>query len=479
MSPASFVEVLSLPPSRRGSGSSTNNDPGPCCRTLAVASSASNCAVASAAGQEEPSRLDCSYVAFDEFDGLTTSEATFSLVNTVVGVGVLSVPYAFRLSGYVTLLVMAAVIAVTWYTASLLGSSSVLAASSEAAKRAPPKSRDYIFLAYVAFGAAGRKIMMVITGLELWFALLTFIIMNGVNAAILWPEIGNGAFTIIGAGMAGAMVFLPLRVYSYVSIVSTAALLLAACALVGCAAEMRLWANPYQAMGEDALISVRNVPRSAGIIVFCFAGHPCFPVIHECMRERRSWGVAVGLTFLSALIYYGGLGVFGYVVFGPELEPSFTQNIARESHALFWRNVSVLAFMVKIQLTAPVLMNAVLVSLWAPEEDGSEWPAGRVALLVALVAITSLVCLFCTNSVAAVASLTGSLFVMATSVIFPVVLHLKLSYLYGQRAEPRRVNVARWSVAIALLLAGVLEAAVGTALAVSDLLATGPKASST
>lgn len=409
----------------------------------------------------------------DALNTLKMSEATFNLVNTVVGVGVLSVPYAFRLSGYITLLVMAFTILVTWYTAKLLGASSVLAASSEIATWVPPKSRDYIFLAYVGFGSWGKRVMMTITAMEMWFAVVTFIVMNGVNGAILWPKIGNGLVIVVSAVSAGFMVFLPMRVYSYVSLISTGALLLAGCALVGAAASMPYWANPYQTTGEDSLMTLRNVPRSAGILVFCFAGHPCFPVIHECMREKKAWGGAVGLTFMTAFFYYAGLGVFGYIVFGTGLEASFTENIAAVKHALFWKNVSVLAFLVKIQLTTPVIMNAIMVSLWAPGSNSPEWPPGRVALLFTLVAFTAIVCYFCANSVASVASLSGSLFVMSTSVIFPVVVHMRLSYLYGKRTESTWSKVVRWCIAIGLLMVSFGEVVAGTALAAADLLAAG------
>ncbi|CAK0886585.1 unnamed protein product [Prorocentrum cordatum] len=90
--------------------------------------------------------------------------------------------------------------------------------------------------------------------------------------------------------------------------------------MVGAAFSMPSWANPYNHLGQPALVQLRNVPRSVGIIVFCFAGHPCFPIVHECMRDPRRWRASVGFTFLLALLFYGGLGVFGYLVFGGSLE---------------------------------------------------------------------------------------------------------------------------------------------------------------
>ncbi len=44
--------------------------------------------------------------------------------------------------------------------------------------------------------------------------------------------------------------------------------------------------------------------------------------VHECMRDRAQWVPSVTLTFCLAFLYYGGLGIFGYNVFGMDLEAS-------------------------------------------------------------------------------------------------------------------------------------------------------------
>lgn len=82
---------------------------------------------------------------------------------------------------------------------------------------------------------------------------------------------------------------------------------------------------------------------------------------------------------------------------------------------------------------------------------------------------TVLVALACADAVAIVASLTGSLLTMTTSVLFPAVAHCALSR--------RQAKVSRWCGAnlihLSVFIFGVVMAFLGTLLAVQDLVAKG------
>merc|ERR1711972_786220 len=122
-------------------------------------------------------------------------------------------------------------------------------------------------------------------------------------------------------------------------------------------------------------------------------------------------------------------------VFGVDLEASFTENIAELNDTMIFRTFAAGGFLVKIQLTAPLLLNAIMVSVSAPSFQEPEWPARRVLALAALSIFTGLTAAAFADEVAAVASLTGSLFTMTTSVLFPAVVHLRLMHLYGPKGD--------------------------------------------
>merc|ERR1711963_1257478 len=100
----------------------------------------------------------------------------------------------------------------------------------------------------------------------------------------------------------------------YLSLVSTACMLSGATALVAASSKLEKWAEPDWT--GQALIDWHNIPRSVGIIVFCFAGHPCFPAISTRMSSPPSWNFCIDISFLCAAVYYGAFGYLGFIVFG-------------------------------------------------------------------------------------------------------------------------------------------------------------------
>mmetsp|Transcript_110700 Transcript_110700/g.264002 ORF Transcript_110700/g.264002 Transcript_110700/m.264002 type:complete len:449 (-) Transcript_110700:47-1393(-) len=403
----------------------------------------------------------------DDGHELSEVEAVFNLTNTVMGVGVLTVPFAFRLSGYISILLILVTILVTSQTGCYIGSALKLASRSSQARLVPRRGRDFAFLAQLGFGGTGEKVMSFVTSLEIWFALVTYIVMNGVNiSAFCHGAVSQRLAASLSCCLAALMVFLPMRIYSYLSVVASAALAVAAISLISAALTMDEWANPYDHLGSPALVQLQNVPRSIGIIVFCFAGHPCFPLVYECMKEPWHWRRSVYFTFFLAFFYYGGLGVFGYLVFGQDLQASVTQNVELLPQARLFRQASFLAFAVKIQFTAPLPLNAIMVALWRPEGQ-QEWPLGRVLALVALTAVTLVTAVAFSKDVAVVAALTGSLFTMSTSVIFPAAIHLCLA----QRYEVANLMSLTYLPHFLILVFGVVMAVAGTYLSLLDLFA--------
>lgn len=399
----------------------------------------------------------------DDGHELSVQEAVFNLTNTVLGVGVLTVPYAFRLSGYIAILLILVTILVTSQTGVYIGSALKLASRSPEALLVPRRGRDFAFLAFVGFGGLGERLIGWITSLEIWFALVVYMVMNGINLSAVTGL--SQELCAIGSCLGAAvMVFLPMRIYSYFSLVASVSLGLAGLAVVCAALTMEEWANPYDHLGAPALVQLQNVPRSIGIIVFCFAGHPCFPIVYECMKEPQHWQMSVYLTFLLAFLYYGGLGVFGYLVFGQDLQASVTQNVELLPQAWLFRQMAFLCFAVKIQFTAPLPLNAIMVALWRPEGP-KEWSVGRLVALGALTAGTAVTAVAFSKQVAVVAALTGSLFTMSTAVLFPAAIDLCL----GCRYEERSLLTPSHLTHLFVLIFGVAIAVAGTYLSILDL----------
>jgi len=394
---------------------------------------------------------------------LTSSQATFNLANILIGVGVLNVPFALKQSGYLALLLILLVILVTKTTGKWLGSSLDMIADDALVAQKPMTAWDYGCLAEVCVGPRFSSFINIVTVLEVWLALVAFMVLNGGNAAVIWPDAGRALTVPITGVVATLCIFVPPRVFACLSLVATCAMVVAAMAMVYVITALDDWALPGL---DDVVVSFENIPRSVGIIIFCFAGHPCFPSVRASMQKPTKWGCSIDASFVLAFMYYVCFGLLGYIVFGDGLRQSVVQNLAHVHGAMLGRVIAAGCFLIKVQLTFPLLLNAVIVAVWPPSSDGPIWPPLRIALAMAVAAVTVLVAVALRDKVAVVASLTGSLLVTITSILFPAMVHWTLSRRYTEQAIPWS-KLAQYMF---VLCFGVVFAVLGTAMAVKDIL---------
>lgn len=418
-------------------------------------------------------------------DTLSLRETASSVLNAMVGISVLSLPYAFSLIGTVAgLVALLVVVGVMSHTALLIGRALELTARIPELASIPPKARDFAFLAHAAFGEKGRTFIGLVTGAELWFALVTFMAFNVANLELLFPTTSRTAAMACSSGVAAISTLVPMRAYSQMSMVSSLAVLVMGLAVIATCATS-LW-HKLNSAPDIATIEVSqlfgslwaefashagNLPRSLGIIIFCFAGHPCFPVMHESLRERKDWDRVVNIAFFISLLYYSGFGCAGSLAFGHNVKPSVAENLMTEPSAELWRYIAATSIVIKVQLTAPLFLKTILVALWPPpsekdlsvERTGSKNVQWAVALIV-LSAMTGTIALVFADKVAVLASLAGSLLVMVTSVLFPILVFQRLSNLLNEQRHLRQ----RFMHFLMLAL-GVLMAVIGTLQAVNDL----------
>jgi len=173
------------------------------------------------------------------------------------------------------------------------------------------------------------------------------------------------------------------------------------------------------------------------------------------------------ISFLVAFVYYASFGLLGYLVFGMGLEETITENLTVVPGALLCQTLAAACCWVKVQLTLPVLLNAIVVSVSPPREGQPLWGPLRVMLAFATAALLVIVALALGDKVAAVASLCGSFAVMITSVIFPAVVYVALSY----RFQPEKMAQAEILEPCFMIAFGTVMAVMGTYLAIKDLVA--------
>lgn len=145
-------------------------------------------------------------------DGQSTlPQSVFNSINAIIGVGLLSLPLAFKMSGWILGLgILTITAAVTAHTANLLAKCMEYDASLI----------TYSDLAYVSFGARARVIVSALFTIELIAACVALIILFSDSLALLLPGMASvEVWKCICAVVILALNGMPLRWLSYTSVI--------------------------------------------------------------------------------------------------------------------------------------------------------------------------------------------------------------------------------------------------------------------
>ncbi|XP_020255050.1 vacuolar amino acid transporter 1-like [Asparagus officinalis] len=255
--------------------------------------------------------------------GTTFSRTCFNGVNTLAGVGILSIPYALSEGGWLSLALFLLIGIICCYTGLLL----------QRCMDSNSLVRTYPDIGELAFGSWGRIVVCVFMYLELYLAAIEFMILEGDNLHKLFPtanfnmgrlKIGGKQGFVLLAGL----IVLPttwlrsLGVLAYVSIGGVLSSLIVVCCV--------LWAGAIDGVGfheKGILVNWRGIPTALSLYVFCFSGHSVFPTIYTSMKDRTIFSKVLYLCFVLCTLMYGLMAIIGYLMYGQAVNPQVTLNL--------------------------------------------------------------------------------------------------------------------------------------------------------
>ncbi|KAJ6801256.1 vacuolar amino acid transporter 1-like [Iris pallida] len=244
-------------------------------------------------------------------------------VNTLAGLGMLSIPYALSQGGWLSLVLLTAVAIVCCYTGLLL----------QRCMDSNMHVRTYPDVGELAFGSTGRIIVSVFMYLELYLVAIEFLILEGDNLHKLFPHTN---FNLAGLKITGkqgfvlitALIILPttwlrnLGVLAYVSVGGVFSSLVLVCCV--------LWAGGIDGVGfhgRGTLIDFEGIPTALSLFAFCYSGHAVFPTIYSSMKDRTMFPKVLFVCFTLCTLNYGLMAVVGYLMYGQAVNSQVTLNL--------------------------------------------------------------------------------------------------------------------------------------------------------
>ncbi|XP_031115758.1 amino acid transporter AVT1I-like [Ipomoea triloba] len=405
----------------------------------------------------------------DDDDQGTSSflRSCFNGVNILLGVGIVSVPYALSEGGWLCLMILVLVAFSCFYTGLLI---------QKCMDSSPRTNTTYPDIAERAFGKRGRWLISTFMYLELYLVAVEFLILEGDNLEKLFPyanvhlgklRIGpKQAFVLLAA-----LVVLPttwlrnLRLLAYVS----AGGVLASLVLVCCT----FWIGAMEGVGfherGEVWGSLSGVMRALSLFSFCYSGHPVFPELRNSMRDRTQFSKVLIVSFAISTLSYGSMAILGNLMYGHHLQSQLTLNLPT--------NKTTSKIAIYTTLANPITKYAIVVAPIATAiEDTIQALSRRRRRCnnnnAAVTMLTTRTCLVISTVIVALTvplfgplmAFVGAFLNVGLSFLFPCACYLKIN------AGGRRFGM-EFCVIVMISVLGSLIAVVGTYISVRDIIA--------
>ncbi|KAM4110168.1 hypothetical protein ACJW30_03G174400 [Castanea mollissima] len=342
--------------------------------------------------------------------GTTILKTCFNGVNTLSGVGILSIPYALSQGGWLSLLFLFLVAILCWYTGLLL----------QRCMSANPTIKNYPDIDRL-FPDMGFKIAGLKVRGKQGFVLLT--------ALIILPTTWLRSFSILSYFSAGGV--------------------MASVIVVGCV----FWAGAVDGVGfheEGKLLNVGGLPTTISLFTFCYCGHAVFPTLCNSMKDRSQFSKVLLVCFVTSTINYGSMAILGYLMYGENLNSQVTLNLPIRKI-----NTKIAIY---TTLVNPLAKYAVIIT---PIADAIEYkfPSGNSRLISILIrtaiVISTVVVALTVPFFGYVMAFVGAFLSVTASMLLPCLCYLKIN-------ETARSFGLELIIIVGILVIGSFVGVVGT-----------------
>lgn len=249
---------------------------------------------------------------------MTGAEATFTVVNFTMNVGLLTLPCLFAQHGWSTGVVMAFAGVACACTALFMQESLVALI-----RRGIPLP-DYPDLAREAVGSRFAVLAHVVALVEIFGYVSANLIAlaNGLVATV--PALSEPQAMLVSTSICVGFAAISDKQFAYCALISSSAMAAIFATVLLWGTELDTWAEPTTFLKDSSY-----VPASFAVVIFTAGAHPLLPCVMHSTRSRAEFRSAIRLswTFFSLFaILSGGLAFYMY---GHSLQPLITDNLGR------------------------------------------------------------------------------------------------------------------------------------------------------
>ncbi|WOL12026.1 amino acid transporter ANT1 [Canna indica] len=294
-------------------------------------------------------------------DGTTVLQTLGNIVVSVVGTGVLGLPYAFRVAGWLAgSLGVAAAGLCTFYCMILLVHCRRKLEEEKEETNDLPQLHSYGDLGAKAFGSIGRYMTEFIVFIANAGGAIAYLVFIGQNLSSIVASFNTGDQHMRPAVFIFLLV-LPIQIIlSFIRSLSTLAPFSAFADFCTVLAMALVFKEDLQAFDSSfkersAFNGTWGLPFAGGVAVFCFEGFSMTLALEASMAERRKFPLVLFQALFGIIVAYVCFGIFGYLAYGDEIKDIITLNLPDN-----WTAVAVKAGLcIALTFTFPIMMHPI------------------------------------------------------------------------------------------------------------------------
>ncbi|XP_028784900.1 amino acid transporter ANT1-like [Neltuma alba] len=358
-----------------------------------------------------------------------------NIIVSVVGTGVLGLPFAFRIAGWLAGSLGVTMVGLTTYYCMLL---LVLCRQKLASEGSLAEAKTYGDLGYRTLGITGRHLTETLILFSQCGGAIAYILFIGQDLQSVFQD--NG-FTFTSHAFFLVPIEVGLSSIRSLSALAPSSIFADVCNVLAMGIVVKedigqTMTGKFSFEQRTTITSdIKKLPFAGGMAVFCFEGFALTLALESSMQDRAEFPRLLALAFCGVTFLYVLFGFCGYMAYGDETRDIVTLNLQRT-----WTSSTVkVGLCLGLVFTFPIMVHPVneIVEGWLKRfkwfkylhaDDNDSTRLGRIGtyvnraiLVTGLVVMASRVPAF-----GEFASLVGSSVSVLISFVLPATFHLKL-----------------------------------------------------
>jgi len=229
--------------------------------------------------------------------------------------------------------------------------------------------------------------------------------------------------TVLSGFLAFGLLYVPIRFFSYFSMLGIVAQLVMFLFLLMTGASVAK-EDPDLIAKDFKLIDATALTGMLGCFIGCFNAHSTVPTVYQNVSDKSQWFGIVVTSTMMAFAFYMIVGLVGYAAFGHQVSQAFTANLGRDMKGnllegmAFMAPLSAALIATKMLVTVPAMSRPIVAFIEA-RASFSQGRLGSMLIKAALTTVLTILAVLGRSMLPYVTAVRGAVVQVLIAIVMP------------------------------------------------------------